>query len=68
MKYFISLLISCVMIFLLHALTKVIVYISIRMHSIFEDDSIPISSSVISLFDCVIFVTTSDIIARISHC
>ena len=56
------------MIFLLHILTKVIVYISIRIHPIFEDDSVPINSSVICVFYCVIIVTASDIVPRISHC
>ena len=46
-KYFISLLISCVMILFLHVLMKVIIYISIRIHPIFESDSIPISTSII---------------------
>ena len=56
------------MIILFHILAKVFIDISIRIHSIFESDGIPINSSIVCVFDGVIFVTASDIIPRISHC
>ena len=51
---------------LIHILMNVIIYILVGIHSICKSNCIP-SCPIMGVFYCIVFVTTSDVVPRVSH-